>query len=197
MCKVYTGYHGTSEIEHGLCACTVDNPLAKARGLSLRTGEQTYALSLRCTMYQCHGYRQRRQHPVIYTIGNVREIPSIGTNVKLISGTYMYILQTSRASFNQNQIKPTCLLCNDGDETTELFFLQCTALSSIREPILETIKQACASLPVDDYTRLLQIRLECSAYAKTTHKRNHHMLETVEFYSRRLCHALHCERYNS
>ena len=27
MCKVYTGYHGTSEIEHGLCVCTVDNPL--------------------------------------------------------------------------------------------------------------------------------------------------------------------------
>ena len=41
MCKVYTGYCGTSEIEHGLCACTVDNPLAKARGLSLCTGAQT------------------------------------------------------------------------------------------------------------------------------------------------------------
>ena len=41
MCKVYTGYCGTSEIEHGLCACTVDNPLAKARGLSLRTSAQT------------------------------------------------------------------------------------------------------------------------------------------------------------
>ena len=41
MCKVYTGYHGTSEIELGLCACTVDNLLAKARGLSLRTGSQT------------------------------------------------------------------------------------------------------------------------------------------------------------
>ena len=41
MCKVYTGYCGTSEIEHGLCACTVYNPLAKARGLSLRTGAQT------------------------------------------------------------------------------------------------------------------------------------------------------------
>ena len=40
MCKVYTGYCGTSEIEYGLCACTVDNPLAKARGLSLRTGAQ-------------------------------------------------------------------------------------------------------------------------------------------------------------
>ena len=41
MCKVYTGYCGTSEIEHGLCAYTVDNHLAKARGLSLRTGAQT------------------------------------------------------------------------------------------------------------------------------------------------------------
>ena len=40
MCKVYTGYCGISEKEHGLCACTVDNPLAKARGLSLRTGAQ-------------------------------------------------------------------------------------------------------------------------------------------------------------
>ena len=41
MCKVLTGYHGTNEIEHGLCTCTVDNPLAKARGLSLRIGAQT------------------------------------------------------------------------------------------------------------------------------------------------------------
>ena len=41
MCKVYTGYHGTSKTEHGLCACTVDNPLAKALGLSLCTAAQT------------------------------------------------------------------------------------------------------------------------------------------------------------
>ena len=41
MCKVCTGYCGTSEIEHGLCACTVDNTRAKARGLSLGTGAQT------------------------------------------------------------------------------------------------------------------------------------------------------------
>ena len=33
--------YSVSEIEHGLCACTIDNPLAKARGLSLRTGAQT------------------------------------------------------------------------------------------------------------------------------------------------------------
>ena len=40
MCIVYTGYHGTSEIEHDLCSYTVDNPLAQARGLSPRTGAQ-------------------------------------------------------------------------------------------------------------------------------------------------------------
>ena len=33
-CKVYTGYNGKSQIEHALCTCTVDNALAKARGLS-------------------------------------------------------------------------------------------------------------------------------------------------------------------
>ena len=47
-CKVHTGCHKTREIEHGLCACTVDNPLAKARGLSLRTGAQTM-------LYLSHG----------------------------------------------------------------------------------------------------------------------------------------------
>ena len=41
MSRVYTGYRGTSEIEQGLYACTVGNPLARARGLSLRTGAQT------------------------------------------------------------------------------------------------------------------------------------------------------------
>ena len=52
MCKVYTGYCGTREIEHGLCAGTVDNTLAKARGLSLRTGAQTMLyLSLKVLSY--------------------------------------------------------------------------------------------------------------------------------------------------
>ena len=52
MCKVYTTYHGTCEIERGLCACTVDNPLAKARGLSLRKGAQTMLyFSLKASFY--------------------------------------------------------------------------------------------------------------------------------------------------
>ena len=45
MCKVYTGYHGKSEIEHGLCACTV--------ALSLRTSAQTM-LYLSLIKQECH-----------------------------------------------------------------------------------------------------------------------------------------------
>ena len=40
MCMVYTRYHGTSEIYHGMWACTIDNSLAKACGLPLRLGTQ-------------------------------------------------------------------------------------------------------------------------------------------------------------
>ena len=42
-CKVYIRYHATNEteLERGSFACAIDNPLAKARGLSLRTGGPT------------------------------------------------------------------------------------------------------------------------------------------------------------
>ena len=47
MCKVYTGYHGTSEIDHGLCASMFDNPLAKARGGIISLHRRTsHAVSL-------------------------------------------------------------------------------------------------------------------------------------------------------
>ena len=53
MCKVYTGYHGTSEIEHGLCAFTVNNPLAKARssGIISPYRRTNHALSLTCFFF--------------------------------------------------------------------------------------------------------------------------------------------------
>ena len=63
MCKVYTEYHGTSETEHGLCTCMVDNPLSKAWELSLPTGAQTMLyLSLRIVSLFGYGgpYRIRQ-----------------------------------------------------------------------------------------------------------------------------------------
>ena len=54
-CKVYTEYHATSTIEHGLSACTVNNPLAKARGLSLRIGGQPCSTLHIYTKAVCNG----------------------------------------------------------------------------------------------------------------------------------------------
>ena len=41
LSKVYTDEGSTIKLYHGLSACTGDNPLAKARVLSPRTGRQT------------------------------------------------------------------------------------------------------------------------------------------------------------
>ena len=76
MCKVYTGYCGTSEIEHGLCACTVDNPLAKARGLSLRTGAQPMLYLPRrewnCLTLTCKNVKYMHHCSIQCQIYNVR-----------------------------------------------------------------------------------------------------------------------------
>ena len=39
--KVYTNEGGIKQLYHSVSACAGDNPLAKARALFLRTGEQT------------------------------------------------------------------------------------------------------------------------------------------------------------
>ena len=78
--------------------------------------------------------------------------------------------------FNQNRIDPTCLLCKEGDETVEHFLLNCTALSSARQPIIDNITDTRASLPTNDPDRLPQLILDSSDL---------HLLETIEFHSRR------------
>ena len=63
MRKVYTGYCGTREIEHGLC---VGNSLTKERGLSLRTGAQTMLYhSLSCM--KAYGYQSENYSVTIVT----------------------------------------------------------------------------------------------------------------------------------
>ena len=78
-CKVYPGYHGTSEIEHGLCACTVNNPLAKAWGLSLRTGAQTMlylSLVYRASETKEEGVYRRRGGKTLLQSGQGWTLPA-------------------------------------------------------------------------------------------------------------------------
>ena len=93
MCKVYTGYCGTSEIEHSLCACTVDNPLAKGRGLSLRTGAQTM-LYLPLVILKAGGEGGS-------SVLTRRPASQVGGFESLIGFTHPFIITVNRPDINE------------------------------------------------------------------------------------------------
>ena len=82
----------------------------------------------------CAKTTNRTLHPLIMSAGNLQEVPRIAVHLKIVTGTY--ILQSNRASFNQNEVDPTCLLCKTRAETLSHFLLHCAILESIRESIL-------------------------------------------------------------
>ena len=129
--------------------------------------------------------------PIIETTGNLREVPRIAVHLKITTGTY--ILQTNRMSFNQNVVDPTCLLCKTIAETLSHFLIEFATLESIRHPILRDIKHILRDNDLDltDSEILLQLLTDCSAIVDTKTVRE------VIFHARRLCYALHVERYKT
>ena len=103
-------------------------------------------------------YRPGTRPPIIQDPNGVKEVPSIYTKIKMIPGTY--VLQVNRASFNQNQISSTSLLCKNEDETMEHYLLRCESLESIRKPILDDILIIYEGLDQDDSFHLLQCILD-------------------------------------
>ncbi|MEW8548514.1 MAG: reverse transcriptase domain-containing protein, partial [Candidatus Thiodiazotropha sp.] len=86
----------------------------------------------------CENYRPGIKHPLLHEVLGVRDVTRIHVKLKLVTGTY--ILQTNRAIFNQNQVSPVCMLCHAADETTHHFLLSCSALESVRQPVLLEIQ---------------------------------------------------------
>ena len=105
------------------------------------------------------------------------------------------LLQTNRASFNQNMVDPTCLLCKSAEETTQHFLLECPELAATRNPIIDSLLEACSGVcnPAYDNVTLLKLVIDCSALLDINTQSNE--LSNVEFQARRLCFALDCERY--
>ena len=93
--------------------------------------------------------------------------------------------------YNRTEQNRTCLLCKTGAETLTHFLLHCATLASIREPILKDIKYILRHSDRDfnNSEILLQLLTECSAILDTE------TVSKVIFHVRRLCHALHVERY--
>ena len=110
--------------------------------------------------------------------------------------TSSYGLQVNRASFNQNQISPVCLLCKDDDETAEHFLLQCSSLDRIKQRILADILHTCENLDIQ-VSQDLQLIMDSTAVLLAASNpelkpEDYHQLEKQ---TRRMCHALQIERY--
>ena len=56
---------------------------------------------------------------------------------KIITGTY--ILQSTRAKFNSQEVDPTCPLCHEGIEDTPHFLLLCTRTEVVRKKYTDTL----------------------------------------------------------
>ena len=138
-------------------------------------------------------YACGKSHHLLKSCRNAREIHRVHTKLKLATGTY--ILQTYRVSFNQNMVDSTCLLCNSAEETLQHFLLDCPVLAAIRNPIIDTLVEACSGLcnPACDNDTLLKLIIDSSLLIDAnTHG---YELSNIEFQARRLCFALDCERY--
>ena len=82
------------------------------------------AAKLYCTLKYLNigGYSLGKGRPLLnlHTF-STRDPNKVRVKLKLAAG--IYIFQTNRATFNHTNVKSTCLLCNDGNETVSHFLL--------------------------------------------------------------------------
>jgi len=69
--------------------------------------------------------------------GDSRQRTAAAYRAKIITGTY--ILQSTRAKFNSQEVDPTCPLCHEGIEDTPHFLLLCTGTEVVRKKYTDTL----------------------------------------------------------
>ena len=120
---------------------------------------------------------------------------------KMLAG--VYILQSTRASFNQTKIT-VCQLCNSADEDMPHFLTACPTLSSARKPsmsrLLEIIPRVYLHHPATGWSSqmMTQLILDCThPTISEVLPLSKHLINLVEKESRILCFALHRSRCTS
>ena len=120
--------------------------------------------------------------------------------LRLASGSY--ILQSNRAAFNQNEVKPTCLLCGEEDETLEHFLLRCNSLETVRQSILGDLCHVLLRSTGRNFNQLctedkLRGLIDCSFLLEKHYKNKARVecISNVDFHCKRLIFALHSTRY--
>ena len=131
------------------------------------------ALYSSLTYLQVESYKPEARHPIIREAQGVKDVPRIHTKSKIVTGSY--VLQVNRASFNQNQVIPTCMLCKNENETVEHFMLRCTELDLVIQPILDDIAQVSQRFGIaidrENSEEFLQLLLYSTAILPDRYKR--------------------------
>ena len=149
-------------------------------------------------------FRLLQMHPSLASVGtSMQDISRLPTKLKILTGT-LY-LQTNKASFNQNLVDPTCLLCKLKPESLEHFLLDCSILQETRLPYLHELTQflhsfrnclKCSySYPITVDTKFIVDPSSslCACGCKCGCRSN---CFKAEYIARKLCFALHTQRNN-
>ena len=128
-------------------------------------------------------------------------VQKAGWKARLMTGTYM--LQATRARFNQNQMGPTRLLCCKEPENVEHFLLRYESLTQVRNQFLDKIYQSLQkSVGVGHFDRiksndtvLATTILDCTTLIDDVREPvMDNFLHEIESTARGLCFALHMKR---
>ena len=153
-------------------------------------------------------YLQLQNNPIhnphnIWKVVNHRskDVKKAQVKAKLITNTYS--LQSLRAKYNQHAVKPTCVICNEGDEDIEHFILKCKGLNTTRMVYLEKLQSLIDSIKGGGYQRLEEEGLILQLVLDVTSENIHGSIDiskehiiNIERITQSLCFVLNSERAN-
>ena len=129
-------------------------------------------------------------HPIwINSNYNSNSILKANVQVKMACGTY--ILQSTRARFNQYQVSRVCPLCRASDETLQHFLLRCISLQSTRQLFIDELKALVGGINEEELQALI---LDPSMVDILGVMTTGDMMGCLYSLSRSLCYALHVRR---
>lgn len=140
-------------------------------------------------------------HQIWKTVpNNPLEVKKAEVKSKLISRTYT--LQSDRAKFSKNTDSEICLCCGNSEENTTHFLLDCSALDSIREKHLYTLRAYMennmgknAFDTIKNEKIMVNFILDCSTEkAKPFVQLKRNNIRDIEAITRTLCYGLHTKR---
>ncbi|KAK3097462.1 hypothetical protein FSP39_009833 [Pinctada imbricata] len=149
-----------------------------------------------------NSYKPGRVHSLLHDVTNSRAVARYAVKIKMVTGTYILQSTCNRASFNNSEIDPICLLCGDEPETLLHFFLKCEKLQATRTNIMCKIEQcmySCTGLKLCDLSdeELLQLILDVGKLETPQLRQllKPNIRSDIEHHTRRLCYALHTKHY--